>query len=194
MFLFCFQAIVRGEDARGLELSDLFASAILPVGSGHEQLLIGATIRDGKTNANGNTLFSFVTRHCSPFICAVNAIGFHLFHKFHISTGEEINFTSRRFWYRVKLFHNFKSELDKELTYVAHKDSIEACFSALNLNYSKKTHIGRGSGATMAANAGASVEDIKTCGHWNNSVVANVYLNGVKPKESITGLAGLFLF
>lgn len=125
-------------------------------------------LRDGKTNLEGKTNLGAITRHRDPSLCATGSLAFLMFYRFHIK-GETLDLSKKRNWYHTKLFTNGRDNIT-ELTKDAHADAVSKCFKALKKMYSKKTHVGRGSGANMALKMGASVDQIRLHGRWNNSV------------------------
>ena len=170
MFLLCHSGLLRGEDARGLELADLSSYRL----QAHPLALI-MLMEHGKTNREADKQFAASFRHRDPLMCPIGALGIYLAYLWEKSPPPDI--THRKKWFDIKVFQDQKAKNQTtELTYSTHYNPIKKCFDSLNIQSSAKTHIGRKSGA-MAAKAGDVAGDsLRVAGQWQLDVVLRHYL------------------
>jgi hypothetical protein len=74
-------------------------------------------------------------------------------------------------------------------SFQTHYKSFKNAFSELKLNFAKKTHVNRGSGARMAELNGVSDASIRRAGRWNGDALQESYLTHL-PWETILCLSG----
>lgn len=82
-----------------------------------------------------------------------------------------------------------RNDARKEVSYQDQYNAIKPALEYAGLFGTKKTHMGRSSGARMAEAGGASQGDIARHGKWATSVMENVYLSEI-PRTSLRVLAG----
>ncbi|CEP11098.1 hypothetical protein [Parasitella parasitica] len=121
-------------------------------------------ITGGKTDQEHHILYSGVIRHKNVHTCAFGAVGFYLFHRFHVKGEAFPDFTSNANWFNVKLARGSRSS-EKSVTYNTQLTSGNNAFAAVGINsVVKKTHLGCQAGAREAAMAGLSHDHIRRLG------------------------------
>ncbi|CEP20124.1 hypothetical protein [Parasitella parasitica] len=145
-------------------------------------------ITGGKTNQEHHKLYSGVIRHKNVHICAFGAVGFYLFHRFHVKGEAFPDFASNANWFNVKLARGSRSS-EKSVTYNTQLTSVNNAFAAVGINSVKKTHSGRQAGAREAEMAGLSHDHIRRVGRWNSESMENNYLTCL-PRTAIRVIGG----
>jgi hypothetical protein len=144
-------------------------------------------ITGGKTNQEHHRLYSGVIRHKNVQICAFGAVGFYLFHRFHIKGEVFPDFSANENWFNTKLTRGRAA--DKSICYNTQLSSINKAFAAVGVNSVKKTHSGRQAGAREAEMAGLSHDHIRRVGRWNSESMENSYLTCL-PRTAIRVIQG----
>jgi hypothetical protein len=80
MFLLCHFGLMRGQDARSLELADLFC-LIQPTEYEQDCLTLVAVLCQGKTNPFGKKLMAGFIRNKMYEICPIGSLGFYFFYR-----------------------------------------------------------------------------------------------------------------
>jgi Centromere DNA-binding protein complex CBF3 subunit, domain 2 len=135
----------RSEDKRNAMLSDLYLYEVEEEGPSECQASV-LNLFKGKTNQEGKTQVGVSIRHKDVRICPVGALAFYLFGRFHVSHEPFPNMASRQQWYNVCLF---RGKGTAPITYRRQHRAIEACYQALKILSSKKTHSMRGAGTVL---------------------------------------------
>jgi hypothetical protein len=135
----------RSEDKRNAMLSDLYLYEMEEEGPSECQAIV-LNLFKGKTNQEGKTQIGAAIRHKDVRICPVGALAFYLFGRFHVSHEPFPNMASRQQWYNVCLF---RGKGTSPITYRQQHRAIEACYQALQILSSKKTHSMRGAGTVL---------------------------------------------
>ncbi|KAF8576231.1 hypothetical protein K439DRAFT_1397563, partial [Ramaria rubella] len=120
MHLMCTATAFRGDNARELGLSDLFLREVPNVHAGYDVKIMSLRILcdNAKHNQSGKIEEQGMIRHRIPSLCAIGALGMHLFSLFHIAgqtmelepdfspAAQEAGFGEfgRRAWYDYKTY------------------------------------------------------------------------------------------
>lgn len=194
MALLSHSCMLRGEDARMLDLADV--QLLTLEGEKCYSPCQGALLvmRRGKRNQDGRLTVSSMLRAKNPIVCPLGALAFYLFSWFHGGGTPFINqecfpnFNTNKTWYDVKLFPGTASA-KTEMAYTSHAQHVTDLFDRNNINKSKLTHVFRGSGAQHADIAGATMSDIERTGRWRNCSLSKAYLTS-HPRTALQALAG----
>ena len=206
-FLISHSTLLRGDNIRRLELADLFciklanennaeiltyivdksklySRIVLNISEQHLLIHSAKTIKDGEKN------FTFSMRNKLPEFCALGALGFYFFYRWHLSGESFPCFDSNKDWYDIKVIQG-KGKLTDEISYSAHRQGIKEGIQFAKIGSSKITHIMRGSGARMAEIGGALPHEIMKLGLWNSnlSVLEKTYLGDI-PVPAVKVQAG----
>jgi hypothetical protein len=186
-FFLSHYALLRGETVRNLDLADMHSVQLENEGFSicHAVVFV---VRQGKTNQFGRSEFGAFIRSKDVRICPFGVCAFYLFWRYHLENEAFPEFQSNEDWFDIKFLKSGKNPF-KSLDYRAHKASIDLAFREIGLSTKAKTHAARGSGARMAELAGASEDQIRRLGRWNNQSMENCYLTSL-PREAIRTLAG----
>ena len=175
IFLMNHMMLLRGETSREIDLSHMFSLEFTDEGVPRCPVF-AFMILNGKTNQDNQKLYSGVIRHKNVNTCALGAVGFYLFHRFHMTNERFPDFSENRNWFSIKLCPGRSSDTTKAVCYNTQLNSVNRAFDALGIYSSKKTHSCRGSGAREAEMAGASLDYIRRVGRWNSETMENSYL------------------
>jgi hypothetical protein len=187
-FLLCHALFLRGENARMIELPDMFSIQLENECPSQTCTALVVLLDKGKMNSFGRVEYAGCLRHLKVEACPISAVAFHFFFRFMVHNEPFPDMTSSASWYDTK-FMNTASSNTETLSYVSHRKSIQTVFNQLHLPFNKKTHIGRGSGARMAELAGASDAQIRRHGRWNSNSLDTCYLTNL-PREILRTSAG----
>lgn len=91
-------------------------------------------------------------------------------------------------WFNIKLFPLGIDPM-QPISYDAHRKAFTRAKAKAGIVSSKVTHLGRGSGAQAAELGGASEDNIRRAGRWEQGSMAKCYLSQL-PRESMRVLAG----
>lgn len=193
--LLCHAALLRGDNARTLELSNLQCQELPMRSEGFTRSVAYSVIlRTGKTNQENHVEYGSFLRAREVESCPVGALALYFFHRF--SGSESYPPEQQKFpdistpanWYRIKVLKS-GGELDKEMDYKTHLAACEKAFQACGYVFKAKTHAMRGSATRMADIGGAGEASIKRMGRWNQDACDVAYLTSM-PKEAMRALAG----
>ena len=205
--------LLRGDNQRGIELSDL-GSMLLEGEGTTECFAVVVTLRKGKTHTAGKVSYAGFMRNANVAVCPVWFLALYLFvryvwlsteagqaaktltsYRFSVDKESFVNSTNgfpdlskRESWYFIKLLRGDKGEMDG-ITYTTQHNAVRAAHAKADVTSSKSTHAGRRGGARVAERAGAAVTDIARAGNWSTSVLENVYLDQL-PRGSMRAQAG----
>jgi hypothetical protein len=196
LFLLSHACLLRGDDARRAELADMFSvkmdftdTSYISVGQGEGRpMALVILINNGKTNQTGRMEYGGALRHKNYLICPVSSCAFYFFWRFHVHDESFPNLEVSRDWFDIKMASNHR-ERKTVLSFQTHYKSFKNAFSELKLNFAKKTHVNRGSGARMAELNGVSDASIRRAGRWNGDALQESYLTHL-PWETILCLSG----
>jgi hypothetical protein len=149
---FCFLMtngeILRGESLFNCELSDI-CDLVKNDGGPHPCQILVLRIAIGKTNGL-KTLYGRVMRHRDVNLCAVGALGFYLFARFHIS-GETLDFSSNEKWFEVKLLiESSSADNTKSVNNQTYAKAMRSTCKTLGIVSKHFVHFGRSVGAVKA--------------------------------------------
>lgn len=124
-------------------------------------------------------------------VCTIGILALSLFQRFHIAEEPFPDTSVAENWYRIKVTPSpaKPGEFTNEYKYPSHAAAVKRALSAVGLNSKAVTHAGRGSGARLAELSGASEEQIRRMGRWNNKVMEGCYLTSL-PIDGIISHAG----
>ena len=180
-------ALLRGETVRNLDLADMHSVLLENEGFSVCNALV-FVVRQGKTNQFARTEFGAFIRSKDFRICPMGACAFYLFWRYQLENESFPEFRKSEDWFNVKFLKSGKDPT-KSIDYRTHKASIDLAFREIGITSKAKTHAARGSGARMAELAGASEDQIRRLGRWNNQSMESCYLTNL-PREAIRNLAG----
>ena len=194
-FLLAHYGLLRGDNARRLELADLHT--VVSENEGFTRCVAFLmTLDNGKTNHDGRIEYGSFIRAKEPEACAVGAMALYFFHRFMISEetfpGSDDNFPSfkaREDWYDLRVLRAPKSPTEP-INYTTHLNAINKALQACGMNLKAKTHAMRGSACRMADIGGANEANIMRAGRWgSNTSMDSCYLTTL-PRAVIRVLAG----
>lgn len=185
-FLLNHMMMLRGETLRDTNLNHLFTLEYKDEGATRCPVFV-MMITGGKTNQEHQKLYSGVIRHKNVQTCAFGAVGFYLFHRFHIKGEAFPDFSMNQNWFKTKLTRG--REAHKSVSYNTQLNSVNTAFAALGITSVKKTHSGRQAGAREAEMAGLSQDHIRRVGQWNRESMENNYLTCL-PRVAIRVIQG----
>ena len=188
MVLLSQSALVRGEDARRLELADLHSLHLTSDREGEQCVAVMVTLRNGRTNADGKAEMAGVLRHKDVEACSVGALALHLFCRFHLGTYPKIDeakqeqfpdFTNRT-WYDLKLFPS--STPTTAIQYGTHYKSFRTACARQGVDPVKVKHL-------MRATSAAGMAEIDADMPGEQSALAT-RLRSQLPRQTMRSLAG----
>ena len=185
-FLLQHMMLLRGESSRDIDLADL-CKVLFPDEGFSECPALVVRLDHGKTNKFGKVEFGGTVRHKDHRVCAFGGLAQYFFYRWHISGEEFPNFEKNSTWFDVKVFKNGRPE--DPMSYRTQLRAVNRVFEALRIRISKKTHSGRGSGAQLAEIDGATEDDLRRHGRWENGSMEKCYLLAL-PRKSIRIING----
>jgi hypothetical protein len=186
-FLLSHFNLLCSESLRIVELPDLFSILLENEGISECHAVV-MVLNQGKTNQFGKLEFTGCIRSKEVEICPVGSLALYLFARFQLGNEPFPDFRKNETWYNIKLCQG-RLDVTKSILYDTQLYAINQCFKALGIKSSRKTHIGRGSGAIMAELAGAPNNSTRWLGRWNQKAIENCYMSTL-PREAMRALAG----
>ncbi|KAE8213455.1 hypothetical protein CF319_g9169 [Tilletia indica] len=178
-FLISHFALLRGENARNLELADLHHLSMSgegPSGVGSSQCFaVVLLLANGKTNQAGRVEYGSFLRNKDAFVCPVGALALYLFSRFHHSAEPFPDLADSSRWYDLKVIKAPKSST-QPISEETHTKALDAAFKACRVVTTAKTHAARKSGAQLAEAGGASEAAVRRAGRWNQATMETCYL------------------
>ena len=95
---------------------------------------------------------------------------------------------NRRRWYRLPVLA-LPGKPYAKLSYNTQAKTMGSVLKAVDIVSSKKTHLGRKTGARLAEEAGVAATEIARQGKWKRDVLEDIYLHGFS-SNTMQGLAG----
>lgn len=188
MLLVATQMAFRGDNLRQIQLSDLFATSVPNPHAGEDRYfeVMGILADQGKTNQHSRVDELGALRHKRPELCAVGAVALHLFVQWHPELGNEplpsfapefsqdsrtegFGEYGKRDWYGLYAFHPEGKSAREPMKYSNHYQRVKKMHQDANVSISKATHAARSKAAQTAREHGASMNDTKALGLWNES-------------------------
>ena len=180
--------LTRGGDRRALEISDLFTFEFAGEGPTRCMPLI-ITTRAGKQNQHGRLETAGALRSRDPLICVLGAVAFYLLLRWDLTDEPFPDFNNRAQWYDIRLLKSTDAGPTSEFAYNSQRGWAIKAFAYAGIQSSKKTHIGRSSGAKTAELKGISEAQIRRAGRWNQEQMVGCYLNSL-PRKFMRTMAG----
>ena len=151
-FLISHMLLLRGESLRIAELPDLFVIDFDNEGSRCQAMVL---IKDnGKTNPHGKVEHCAVMRNKEPLFCAMSALAFYFFWRWHRTDEPFPTFRARKDWYRTRAIIGERKDVTKPLNYKTQMDWMKRAYGEAHVPNMKPTHGNRPSGARQAERAG----------------------------------------
>ena len=94
----------------------------------------------------------------------------------------------KRHWYELPVLA-LPGKPHAKLSYHTQAKTMSNVLKAVNIESSKKTHLGRKTGARLAEEAGVAAAEIARQGKWKRDILEDVYLRGFS-FSTMRGLAG----
>ncbi|KAI9481581.1 MAG: hypothetical protein EXX96DRAFT_608258 [Benjaminiella poitrasii] len=85
----------------------------------------------GKTNQEHQKLYSGVISYKNVQTCAFGAVGFYLFHRFHVKGEAFPDFSTNQNWFKIKLTRG--RQADKSVSYNTQLTSVNNAFAAVGI-------------------------------------------------------------
>ncbi|KAF8583497.1 hypothetical protein K439DRAFT_1617415 [Ramaria rubella] len=214
MHLMCTATAFRGDNARELGLSDLFLREVPNVHAGYDVKIMVVqfpiyfwSLRilcdNAKHNQSGKIEEQGMIRHRIPSLCAIGALGMHLFSLFHIAgqtmelepdffpAAQEAGFGEfgHRAWYDYKTY--FAANISQPMSYTNHANRIKLMHEKNNVAISKVTHAGHIWSALIMYQYRTSVSSAKAIGQWS---AAEAFANCYDQELPLEGLLGAAMF
>lgn len=188
-FLLGHAILGRSQTTLGIQLADLFHLELDAQGV-TKCIALVITISFGKTNQHGKIEYGSAIRSRNVEECAIGALSFSLFSRFHFENEPFPDFTSREHWYNTSLFpSNNKSDKSQAIKYKTHSRSYAEAFQATNIHTSKVTHASRKSALNMMAQQNVSSDQQGIHGRWVQDRRTGCYNSSV-PVQALKSLAG----
>ena len=175
-------ALLRGEIVSQLELADMH-SVQLENEDFTECIALVFVLRQGKMNQFGRNDFGAFIRSKDVRVCPMSTVELYLYWRFHVENEPFPSMRSSGEWINVRLLKSGRDPTNS-IDYKTHKKAIDMAFEKIGLTSKAKTRAARGSGARMEELAGASEDQIRRLGRWNNQAIENCYLTCL-PREAI---------
>jgi hypothetical protein len=180
--------VLRGDNIRNIELSNVFVSQLQD--EGPQCMAMLASVFKSKTNKVGNMDLSASIRHRDVLCCSHGWIALYLFARWNDDDEPFPDFTNNASWFDLKLFASDNSPTVAIKTQT-HIKIVTRMLNRVGLEYSsKKTHITRGSAARMAELSGVPEDQIRRMGHWNQESMERNYLTCI-PRKAMRALSGM---
>ena len=182
--------VLRGDNVRNVELSNVFVSPLDDEGPDCMAMLV--SVFKSKTNKIGSLDLSASLRHVDVLCCSHGWVALYLFARWNWNDDDEESFpnlNTSASWFNVKLFAG--NLPDVAIKSATHIQIVTRMLNRVGLQFSsKKTHITRGSAARMAEQAGVPEDQIRRMGHWVQESMENNYLSCL-PRRGIRALSGI---
>ncbi|PPQ75574.1 hypothetical protein CVT24_013262 [Panaeolus cyanescens] len=204
MLIFTTSMTLRGDDTRPILLSDLQVKDVplVDVSMDNRTKTLIVCSNEGKTNTTGRLDQHPAFRHRNPDLCAISALAYYLFARFHLMYPSTPNFTPKfledgesragpygfRDWYSLRLFALSTSQYDM-MTSDNHREQFNDQKDELGLSHRQVTHVGRSFGASIAMERGASSDSVRALGLWSQPGSFDVYVQSL-PTDAMVALAG----
>ncbi|KAE8181731.1 hypothetical protein CF336_g8816, partial [Tilletia laevis] len=173
-FLISHYALLRGDNARKLELADLHHLEL--EGEGPSSCFaVVLLLANGKTNQAGRVEYGSFMRNRDVQLCPVGALALYLFSRFHHSAEAFPDLSQSSLWYDMKVIKAPKSSTDP-IGDETHGKALDAAFKACGVLTTAKTHAARKSGAQLAEAKGAPEASVRRAGRWNQTTMETCYL------------------
>ena len=180
--------LTRGGDRRSAEISDLFTFEFKGEGPTRCMPLIFTT-RAGKQNQHGRLETIGALRNKKPLTCMLSGLAFYLLYRWDLSDETFLDFSTRSAWYDIRLIKATTGDPKAAFSYNSQQDWVAKAFKYAGITLHKKTHTRRSSGAQMAELKGASEDQIRRAGRWNQEQMVGCYLNSL-PRKFMRIMAG----
>ncbi|PPR03148.1 hypothetical protein CVT24_012765 [Panaeolus cyanescens] len=204
MLLFTTSMTLRGDDTRSILLSDIQIKDVPVVDISLDNLTKTLIVcsNEGKTNTTGRLDQHPAFRHRNPDLCAISALAYYLFARFHLMYPSTPNFVPKfkedgepkagpygfRDWYQLRLFARHDSQYE-EMSSENHRQQFNDQKDELGLFHRQVTHVGRSFGASIAMERGASSDSARALGLWSQPGSFDVYVRSL-PTDAMVALAG----
>ncbi|GAQ92565.1 putative Transcription activator [Klebsormidium nitens] len=165
MFLTSHQFCLRGDDARSIDLPDLYSKTYRHVGP-DVPLYVGGVSYSGKTNKNGRLEYFGGIRHMQVEQCAVGAVAMQLFQTFHLLGADAPDFSSRESWYNLRPLFYENDDVSRNVTYNTQLKHFKQAYGEQEIVSSKLTHAPRGASVRHAENNGGKEAESARLGRW----------------------------
>ncbi|KAF5385999.1 hypothetical protein D9615_002501 [Tricholomella constricta] len=200
MLLISTSTAYRGDNLRRLQLSDISFRNIPMVDVGLDVQVMATIFRSnkGKTNDTGRIDDQGAFRHRIPELCAIGALGFHLFGHYHLINASPPNFVpdfarpgagefGYRDWYTKLLFPGSNGN---EMTYENHNRRVNIIKKQNNIEISKVTHTGRSFFVLYTRERGSAKEDTRHGGGWTATSSYDKSYDRVLPVAAMLAASG----
>ncbi|KAE8183507.1 hypothetical protein CF328_g8161 [Tilletia controversa] len=173
-FLISHYALLRGDNARKLELADLHHLDL--AGEGPSPCFaVVLLLANGKTNQAGRVEYGSFLRNRDVRVCPVGCLALYLFSRFHHSAEPFPDLSKSSLWYDTKVVKS-PTSLTAPISDDAHSKALDRAFKACHVTTTAKTHAARKSGAQLAESGGASEASVRRAGRWNQTTMETCYL------------------
>ncbi|CAD6890814.1 unnamed protein product [Tilletia laevis] len=173
-FLISHYALLRGENARNLELADLHHLDLEGEGPS-DCFAVVLLLANGKANQAGRVEYGSFLRNRDVRVCPIGGLALYLFSRFHHSAEPFPNLSSSSLWYDLKVIKAPKSR-SEPIDEQTHSKALDAAFKACGVLTTAKTHAARKSGAQLAEAGGANEASVRRAGRWNQTTMETCYL------------------
>ena len=112
----------------------------------------------------------------------LSGLAFYLLYCWDLSDETFLDFSTRLAWYDIQLIKATTGDPKAAFSYNSQQDWVAKAFKYAGITLHKKTHIRRSSGAQMAELKGASEDQIRRAGRWNQEQMVGCYLNSLPRK------------
>jgi hypothetical protein len=180
--------LTRGGDRRAAEISDLFTFEFAGEGPTRCMPLIFTT-RAGKQNQHGRLETAGALRNRKPLVCMLGGLAFYLLYRWDLGGEPFPDFSQRSAWYDTRLIKGSGADCTAAFSYNSQRDWVVKAFAYAGIASTKKTHVGRSSGAKTAELKGISEDQIRRAGRWNQEQMIGCYLNSL-PRKFMRTMAG----
>ena len=181
--------LIHSEARRSAEISDLFTFKFKSKGPTRCMPLIFTT-RAGKQNQHGRLeTIGALRNKKNPLICMLSGLAFYLLCRWDLGDEAFPDFSKRSAWYNIKLIKSSTKDSKAAFSYNSQRNWVAKAFQYAGIFSQKTTYIGRIAGAKLAELKGASEDQIRRAGRWNQEQMVGCYLNSL-PRKFMRIMAG----
>ncbi len=177
-FLMSHMMLMRGENRRHLQLTDLFSLNLK-----NENLTPCTThvciLNNEKTNQTERIEYETVVRHKNSLLCIILQLAFYLFYRWNIVREQISHFQRRQQWYDLHLLRGSKST--SPMSYEVQLEWTNKMFDVVSIFSLKKTH-DRDAEARAGELSDASKSQIRRAERWNTDALFTSYLTHLSLK------------
>ncbi|CAH6719404.1 hypothetical protein CLIB1444_02S07800 [[Candida] jaroonii] len=181
--------LIRGDNKRGMELSDMDFE-IHKTKKGKTPILTAGVVKEKTMHGVDGARKAGAARNEHVEVCLVTIFALSLYYRFDVQDDKykllgkknPIDFTKKENWYRYKVMFSTSSGDVNTISYNYEHSLSSQAFLSENFFPIKSTHLGRANQPMAAEAADISIDEISKAGHWTNAALDVSYLKGLPYK------------